>query len=322
MKCRGFHQSLNTMRHQSLKADFIVLIIVFAVIVTSRLAPDVMAASRYYILGAVMLFIGIPHGAIDHIISSRIYKLDYSLSEQLKFYLPYLLLIALMALIWMISGIAGFIVFAVITIYHFGQADMEHLHIPAGSRYMLIVSRGIMLLSLIVFFDVTYTFPIIETATGLVISKGAWIFKHGYELGLILALQHPLIMLMTMSFHRKDLDQPWWYPVFDSLLIVALFALSDPIIGFSIYFAFWHSLGHVFEMKEFFNELGESFSFGKFYRLAFPFTLISIAGLGIIYLLDQAYGKEEQMVALLFILISVLTLPHVLVAQKMLEAKN
>lgn len=310
------------MRHGSLKTDLLVLGIVLTVTAASLAFPDAMISLRYYFLGISMLLIGIPHGAIDHIISSRLYNLEGSFTDQLKFYIPYLLLMFVMALVWILSGVAGFVLFALITIYHFGQADLEHLDFPRGTRWVLTFSRGLMIFSMIIFVDVSYTFPVIGEATGLVFREMDWLYRNGYLLGLILGLQHPILMLIATFRYRKRQQTAWWYPFTDSLLILFLFAFNDPIIGFSVYFSFWHSMGHVMEMKNFFNQMGESLSVWKFYQLAMPFTLISLGGLALIYLLNNAYGWEEQMVSLLFILISVLTLPHVLVVEKMLKTKS
>lgn len=310
------------MRHGSLKIDLSVTAFVLIVSVCSLVLPELMDSLKYVILGASILLIGIPHGAIDHIISSRIYNLENSPFDQLKFYVPYLLLMLLMTLIWISSGILGFIIFAVITIYHFGQADLEHLNFTPKIKPVLIISRGLMILSLIIFSEVHFTFPIIESLTGLQIPKKTWLSTYGFELGIILALQHPLLLLVRTFQLGKEQKNAWWYPVLDSLLIVLIFLLNDPIIGFALYFALWHSLGHVLEMKAFFKDIGESFSPIKFYKLAFPFTMISLAGLWLIYKIKQAMGIEEQMIALLLVLISVLTLPHVLVVQKMLSIKS
>ena len=310
------------MRHGSINTDLAVLTIVAIVTLVSIIEPQLMTEIRYYFLAASMLLIGIPHGAIDHIISSRIYNLKNTLGDQLKFYVPYLLLMIIMALIWMVSGIMGFLAFAIITMYHFGQADLEHLQLPKIYRHVLTFSRGLMILSLIIFMDSSYTFPVIEEAAGISIQPGNWLLEHGFETGALLALQHPLLLLTVLLKFRKRQINAWWYPVLDALLIFTLFALNDPIIAFSIYFSFWHSMGHLFEMKDFFKRAGDSLPLWKFYKLALPFTLISLAGLWLLYLLNTAIGMEERMVALLFILISVLTLPHVFVVEKMLSTKS
>lgn len=55
-------------------------------------------------------------------------------------------------------------------------------------------------------------------------------------------------------------------------------------------FALWHSMGHVLEMKEFFEKLGESFFLIKFYKLAIPFTIISLASFWLVYKITRHLG--------------------------------
>ncbi|NGP76183.1 beta-carotene 15,15'-dioxygenase, Brp/Blh family [Balneolaceae bacterium YR4-1] len=286
------------------------------------LFTQTMVSLRYYFLALSMLLIGIPHGAIDHIISSRLYDLKGSISDQLKFYIPYLLLMFLMALVWILSGIAGFILFVIITIYHFGQADIEHLDLPDSSKRVLTISRGLMILSLVIFVDFNYTLPVIGEATGVALQEIEWLYNNSYLLAILLGLQHPFLMSFLTYQNKERFELSWWYPVLDSIVILFLFLFNDPIIGFSLYFALWHSMGHFLEMKDFFNKMGESLSVWKFYKLALPFSSISLFGLAFIYLINNSFGLEEKMVSLLFILISVLTLPHVLVVEKMLKTKR
>ncbi|MFU8859516.1 MAG: Brp/Blh family beta-carotene 15,15'-dioxygenase [Cyclonatronaceae bacterium] len=108
----------------------------------------------------------------------------------------------------------------------------------------------------------------------------------------------------------------------DSLLLVTLLLLTHPLIGFALYFALWHSMGHVQEMIAFFREKGRCVTIWKFYQLAFPFTMVSLAGLFALFFIQQTYSTGNEMISLLFILISVLTLPHMLVVDRIFARKK
>lgn len=58
-------------------------------------------------------------------------------------------------------------------------------------------------------------------------------------------------------------------------------------------------------------------SFGWFFKESFVFSLLSYLGLLFVYNLLNAYGNEELLVSLLFVVIAVLTLPHMLVVEKL-----
>lgn len=148
----------------------------------------------------------------------------------------------LMALLWFLNGMAGFILFALITIYHFGQADIEQLNLPVSLKKVITVSCVLMILFLVIFVDISSTFPVIEQATGVGLQETKWLYNNSYLLGLLPGLHHPILMLHLTFHFRERLKSSWRYPILESMVILFLFAFNDPIIGFSIYFALWHSI--------------------------------------------------------------------------------
>ncbi|MDZ7660143.1 Brp/Blh family beta-carotene 15,15'-dioxygenase [Fodinibius sp.] len=291
-------------------------------ILISILRPDIAEASKYYIFATVMLLVGIPHGAVDHIISGKMYDLSNRISDQLKFYLPYLTLMLLMGVIWYLSPITGFILFLLCTIYHFGQADFIHLNMPAAIKNGLYISRGFMIMGLVIFVTPSVSFPIMESIMNIEITAGSLIDQYSYEIVAVTTAQHFLLLAIATFTFRENLDTNSWYLLGDATLISALFWFAEPIIAFTIYFGFWHSLGHVKELKDFFSKQNKYWGPLQFAKDSWLFTIISIAGLWILYELNQAFGSEEQMLALLFILISALTLPHMIVVDLMFKTSN
>jgi hypothetical protein len=75
-------------------------------------------------------------------------------------------------------------------------------------------------------------------------------------------------------------------------------------------------------MREFFETRGKSLSVARFYKKALPFTLVSIAGLALLLFINVQINLENQFLSLMFILISVLTLPHMLIVEKMYAEKT
>lgn len=103
----------------------------------------------------------------------------------------------------------------------------------------------------------------------------------------------------------------------DSILLILVLLITGPLIGFALYFALWHSAGHIREMREFFKSRGKDLTIPDFYKKALPFTAVSIVGLGFLAGVNHAFGLDEQFLSLMFILISVLTLPHMFIVDKM-----
>ncbi|MGM0738013.1 MAG: Brp/Blh family beta-carotene 15,15'-dioxygenase, partial [Bacteroidota bacterium] len=121
----------------------------------------------WVVLAAVFL-IGIPHGAIDHVMAAELYRLHATLKDYLLFYGGYLILMLLVGALWYFLPVGGMILFLSISIYHFGQADMEDfLRVDGGGPLpapVWHVVRGLLIIGLIVFSDSGVTYPILAEA--------------------------------------------------------------------------------------------------------------------------------------------------------------
>jgi len=80
--------------------------------------PFVQSIIGYSILLVGMIAVGLPHGAVDHLISSK------GLNTQItpKFVLTYLGLMTVMGVLWFIFPNATLLTFLLFSALHFGQA--------------------------------------------------------------------------------------------------------------------------------------------------------------------------------------------------------
>jgi hypothetical protein len=63
-------------------------------------------------------------------------------------------------------------------------------------------------------------------------------------------------------------------------------------------------------------------SLRDFYREAALFTVIPFVGLAGLYAATQSFGLQNQMIALLFILIAIMTLPHMVVVERLYQDRE
>jgi Brp/Blh family beta-carotene 15,15'-monooxygenase len=276
--------------------------------------PEIHDAIAPYLVVASVFLIGIPHGAIDHIISAELFNTGRSLRGHLIFYSSYLLIMLLVGLLWVWAPIAGMILFLIISVYHFGQADMEDFLLTGRNKYAAYVVRGIFILGLIIFSDTSVTLPIIAEATNINLAETAFARESS-----ILALFGIPALYLLFSFSLtgiREIRRPLIF-LSDFVLLLFLFAICGPLTGFAVYFTVWHSAGHIHEMQRFFNQKNKQLTITAFYKLAMPFTLISVFGLFILLLINNVAGMEGKLLTLMFILISVLTLPHMFIVDKL-----
>ena len=310
------------MRHRSIYLDIPAVLASVLAISGSLLIPGFIESTKYYLLALVMITVGIPHGAVDHIITSKLYSLSNTLSGQIKFYLPYLALMLVMGFIWYVNAPTGFIIFVACTVYHFGQADLAYLSLPEPLKKALYISRGVMILGLLVFVHPKISFPVMDAVAGINLLDTAFWSTNAHWVAIILAGQHILLAAASIIAYRHDNDASPWYVLGDTVLVAALYLFTEPITAFAIYFAFWHSVGHIQELKSYFSSRERTWSIMEFYRHSWLFSLISYLGLTLLYWLNRAFGSEQQMLAILLILISVLTLPHMLVVERMFREQK
>lgn len=265
---------------------------------------------------------GIPHGAVDHIVAADVYKLNQNFKDQLKFYGTYLIVMACLGALWIVSPISGFVVFMITSIYHFGQGDLNWVSSSLESKtYLraLFVSRGIMLIVIPVVYHWQVTAPIIESASGFDITYIHWLVDHALYIAVIALLQHMMLMLgLIGKIKTRFIVQEY------SLVIILafLFFIANPLVSFALYFGIWHSLNHFFELRDHLSLKNNSTdSFFNLYKHTVPFTIISLIGLVLLWYILGAAGVKDQMISVLFILISVLTLPHMLLINQMYDKK-
>jgi lycopene beta-cyclase len=88
-----------------------------------------------------MVFVGLPHGAVDHLIESNSW--DYRKAP--GFIAKYISLMAIIGIFWWIAPTLALIVFLSYSAWHFGQADVRHwslpktLNIPWGAFLLLYI---------------------------------------------------------------------------------------------------------------------------------------------------------------------------------------
>jgi len=267
------------------------------------------------IFGFFVIITGIPHGAVDHIVAAGVYNLEQSRRDHLRFYGTYLITMLALGLVWILSPVLGFVIFIVISVYHFGQGDLSYITgtMSRSGSTVLYISRGLFLVGLPVLLHPEITFPIIESAVRSDFGDGGFLTSNGGIISAILIIQHLFLLFFIPNSAPVSIFKEFLLII----LLALLFYAAHPLVSFGVYFGLWHSLNHFYELRDHLKEGKQSFSFFSLYTKTIPFTLISFAGLAILWFLQGAIGIENQMISLLFILISVLTLPHMLLIDKM-----
>lgn len=303
----------------------------------------------YLLFGLLVIATGIPHGSVDHLVAAQVFGLDKRWSDQIRFYGAYLLTMLVFGAVWIVSPQIGFIFFLLISVYHFGQGDLSWLAIPAIPAHILYISRGVMLLALPILGHLELTAPIIREASGLDVTAAIILTEYAQAIALASWITHAvLLVLITRSYTGKVA----WQELLLVFILGIVLLETHPLVGFGIYFGIWHGLNHFFELRDHFAQVSPiahsqtdpksplhhntpSEKNGKLissegifrsliplYKKTIPFTLVSLAGLVILWFLLDGFGVRDRMISVLFILISILTLPHMVIIHSLYAGKH
>ncbi|MDR9414893.1 MAG: Brp/Blh family beta-carotene 15,15'-dioxygenase [Gracilimonas sp.] len=278
--------------------------------------PEFIENIRFWILGFAILAIGMPHGALDHIITYKSFPNKDKRQKRVWFYGYYTALMVLYALLWIWFPLFSFLLFLAITLYHFGQADAERFDLDQTAKTILQYARGLTIVGLIVYgSEPRYISDVIEVITGYSSYQlVAGISNYGV-VPIVLGSIYPIAYLFVISFLAKQKPNALFH--LDALIVPALFIIADPIFAFAVYFGSWHSFNHAKTMIHYLNDREMDVSMKWFYKKTFLLSVMSYVGLALLYFITQAFGDEDLLVALLFVLISVLTLPHIFIVKMM-----
>ncbi|MFB6273359.1 MAG: Brp/Blh family beta-carotene 15,15'-dioxygenase [Salinibacter sp.] len=273
------------------------------------------------VLFVAVVLTGMPHGAIDHLVAARLWGLDQTWTDQMKFYGGYLILMALYGALWIVAPAWSLALFLVMTMYHFGQADLAYWELSPVPARLLYLSRGLFLIGGPIAAFPGVVAPIFEAIGGVHLLDWPLVSTTPTLLFAGLAGQHVLALSVTALGAQVDLRDAGREGL-NVTVLAALFGLVHPLVAFSVYFGGWHSLGHILELLRFFRHRGEEMSLVDFYREAALFTLLPFVGLGVLYAATQSVGLENEMIALLFIVIAIMTLPHMVVVERLYQERE
>tara|TARA_B100001027_G_C16171371_1_gene287139 strand:- start:19 stop:804 length:786 start_codon:yes stop_codon:yes gene_type:complete len=249
--------------------------------------------------------IGISHGSLDNLKGKKLLKI-LKIREIEKFYLSYICISILTILLWIILPNFLLAIFLLVASYHFGKEDtVTQPTITGLKKDLLFLLKGLSIVVAPLLFNYENTkeiFFILEfnLFTEFIISKEI----------LIILLFFSFISGIYLS-RFKSIDNIT-LSIMDFSSIVLINYFLNPVLAFTIYFCFLHSIRHsltlIFELDNHFVA-----GFSKFYKKAMPLTLITAAlYLLSIFSLSNFFELNNAIYKVIFIGLASLTFPHIL----------
>ncbi len=252
--------------------------------------------------------VGIPHGAIDHIIF-----MQDGQTTPLRFYTFYFGLMAAYCLVWMFFPILSMVAFLVLSAFHFGQSQFTSVRLKnKGLRSLLYLAWGVSILSALIVYNHQQIQDLASLNADIFILLPAFHFKTSLIL-LVSSSVITTIILLLLKF-RAVLDAKTFAIQFLLFGLIHLSFLVLPLlVGFTLYFVTLHSMHVLTQEFGFLKRTIRRFSITHFIKLLTPYTLVSIIGLATLLTLSYLQIIPISGTLLVFIIISILTLPHSIV---------
>ena len=252
-----------------------------------------------------ILILGISHGSLDNIKGRKILKL-FGYKSSLLFYFIYLMISFLIIILWLLLPNTTLFLFLIVAAFHFGKEDT------------VFTFKRKFFISEILFFlkgSSVIVAPLLfqRDATNIIFKAlNFYVFESSVFNNRLLITLLFLSFLSSLYISNKKTIDLKALMIMDFLSLIILNFFLTPVLAFTLYFCFLHSIRHSITLI---FELDKNFKSGlkKFISRAIPLTFVTgIVFLIAIYFLNNFYKLDEAIYKVIFIGLASLTFPHIL----------
>ncbi len=260
-----------------------------------------------YISLFFIIFMGIPHGALDGAVSVTL-GFTKSFHLKVRFIITYLLIAISVVVLWYIFPVFSLIIFILASIFHFGCGDLSW---KSNSFYYICgyANGGLVVLGIIFLnkYEVDHLFSILSGNQLYLL----WQFLYVAFIGWLSSL-----IYLLFNYKKIDISKNF---VKLLMLIVLVILLLPPLPAFAIYFCSIHSIHHI---KRITPTLLSFMEKKKILYLMIIFSALSWLGGGIAYyILLNLNSYTETIIKVTFIGLAALTFPHMILVDGVFRLK-
>ena len=242
--------------------------------------------------------IGVSHGSLDNFKGNKLLKI-LKIKNKFLFYLFYIFVSLAVIGSWLIFPLLTLAIFLIVAAYHFGQEDSVFGKV---NKFKLLNSllflKGSLIILAPLYFHHYETIQIFEILGVKLIQ---------YNISLIIILMS--LSLISNFFINKNI----LLSLLDSFTVIILNMNFEPLLAFTVYFCFLHSIRHSLSLVQDINSKNLKKGLISFLKKAFPLTIVTAFGFVIaVFLLNEYYLLDSAILKVIFIGLASLTFPHIL----------
>ena len=281
---------------------------------------DDSSISWQIVVALIALAVGIPHGALDHLVTlprASFFKMSF-------FILGYIAIAALAVWAILTWNVIGFIGVVVMSALHFGIGDTAF--ITEGDRASQ--SKQASHLAQFSYALAAGTLPVIipltnerSTSALAAVNEDLVNWHGGRDSELMTAvLVFAFVAFVVLAVNRR------WRDVIDLLILASLALLTPPLVAFAAYFGMWHAMRHTARLTLNLQSSQQSIADNRparAFRQAVIPGIPALVGTFIVSLLIgiQTPGKiSDEYLWLSLVVVWALTVPHMMVTAKLDKA--
>jgi Brp/Blh family beta-carotene 15,15'-monooxygenase len=259
----------------------------------------------------LILSIGVSHGALDNLKGRKLFQI-FGISNFFIFYFSYILISLIVIVLWIIVPTISLMIFLILASHHFGKEDTQFL--MSENSYLnqlLFFLKGSLIIFAPMYFHFDETISIFKS---LLIDNEAF-FKslNLIETNKILFYGFIISTLSSILLFTKNFELKKFTIFFDYFSILIINYYFFPLVAFTIYFCFLHSVRHSISLISELDENSMTNGLKIFIKKALPLTILTatFCFLGL-FLLNNTYNFDGSILKIIFIGLASLTFPHIL----------
>ena len=251
-----------------------------------------------------ILTLGISHGALDHIKGKKLLKL-LNYKSSLIFYISYIFIGIIILLAWLLFPKFLLLIFLIVASYHFGKEDSEFINYKTNID-LIYFFKGSIVITAPLLFQKNETLNIFKNLN-FDVSNNFIIFDEALYILIAISFFSNIIISVNKQIDIKSLL------LMDFISILLLNYFLSPILAFTIYFCFLHSIRHSISLAHELNKKDFKAGLKVFLNKILPLTILTaIAFIICLFVLQKYYSLNDAVLKVIFIGLASLTFPHIL----------
>jgi len=258
-----------------------------------------------------ILTIGVSHGSLDHVKGKKLFNI-LNISKISIFYFSYILIAILVIIIWIKIPFISLMCFLLVASYHFGKEDTQFLmNENSYFNQLLFFLKGLLIIAAPMFFHFDETIIIFKLL--LVDNEIFYSTLEFIEVNKIVPIAIILSSLSGICLLLRKFEIKKFIIFLDYFSILVLNYYLTPLVAFTIYFCFLHSIRHSITLIYDIDKNDFKNGLKIFGQKALPLTVLTaIFCLIGLYLLNNNYDFNSSILKIIFIGLASLTFPHIL----------